>query len=643
MPQQDLVPRGPDAPTYGATPQVAPEALPGVRATVNMPPAAAGGGENVAREFGAAGDLADTVSKIAEQSQENADRKTLFDYATQAGLKRNELHMKAEATHGEAVNGLPEAIRDEYTKYTDELASKLPARLQGRFAHIAGTNLVHLDGAVQMHVARENDQNEQQTYSTAIQTQQNTARLNWKTWDAPDKDNAVDFAAAGAQQAVINFGNSRTMKRELIDAHVAKVTAQTYAGVVEAMLDNDQELTAKQAFEKYSKAGYFDGDANLKDRLTREVEGGSIRVQSDKAVSDAWDWAAHSRNDGRVKPDWEPTFKTEKQALDAVNTMTEGQDQRVIDEARKRAIAKYHEERNSLKESQDSDFQNAADQIRKAIEGQPRGNEISGTPSILHPSDAVQNEVWTRLPEEAKEHLERYFTRLTAPEKDKTDERTLTKFYSHSQDDFNQMSPADMFRFRTGFTQDGVNYGGLSDADYKDALKYWSAARKKEDAAQFKFMKADEDRIFKMMQDSGLGGISGHDTMATIEKNDTKRKAWESFRKDAMDALESRFQDKKKNADPKERDEVVRDLIIDKTVHQKQSGFANWLLDNIPGYRGKWDAMGGSIDITPDERKRATALVERAGKDVTDAKLQMLARAARGGASGRLLAKLAGE
>lgn len=642
----DLVPRGPDAPTYGPTPRVEPNAPPNARMSPEMPLAAAGGGPEVSKAFGASQDLAEAGQKLAIQEQERNYQIQETLAAGKAGKLMNTLLAKGLSAKGENAFGVRDDINKQFTDGMESIGKDLPPAVQVRFQRHVNRYAQHLDGSMAMHEMQETNRVDNESQDQLTQSEIDGARLDAYRWNQPEDENTpnpLDSRARTIIGSTRQWAARNGVPSKVADAHASKLVAHMYGNAIDSLLDNGQELDASNAFKKYSNAGLLDGDPKLKDQLAKHVEDGSIRGAAEKGVNDAWDWAIHSRKGNSEKPEYEPTFSTEKAAVDAVKTMTDGQDQRVQDEAVKRAVAKYHQEKESLKEGQDADFQNAADAIRKAIDGQLKGGEVGGTPSLLRPADAMSSELWNRLSEGAKEHLERYFTRLTMPEKDKTDERTLTRFYGLNQDDYTQMSPTDMFKYRTGFTDGGVGYGGLSDADYRGALTRWNAARKKEDSAQFKFMQADEDRVFKMMQDAGIGGITGHDTMKTIEGNDTKRKAWESFRKDAMDALAARFQDKKKNADPKERDEVVRDLIIDKTVHQKQSGFANWLLDNIPGYRGKWDAMGGSIDITPDERKRATALVERVGKEVTDAKLQMLARAARGGASGRLLAKLAGE
>lgn len=381
---QDLAPRGPDAPTYDQQ-KVDRSALNPPRVGINAPLAAFGGGENVAGAFNAAAGLSDEGAKLAEMAQRNADQKQLFDAVTAIGLKRNELHMQAEATHGEAVNGLPEATRDQFTKYTNEIGSKLPAHLQGRFAHYAGTNLVHLDGAVQMHVAHENDQNEQQTYSTAIQTQQNTARLNWKTWDAEDKDNAVDFAAAGAQQAVIDFGKARNLNPAVVAAHVQKVTAQTYAGVVEAMLDNDQELTAKQAFEKYSKAGYFDGDADLKDRLAKRLDR-DTKLGDAQSVGDRVFGSFYDTSTGTVhKPP-----ETLEEAMDEARKYAKGYDPDTRKLIEAQVKERWQENIVAKKDAEDKAFNAAGDQIRK-------GAKLD---------DLKKSDLWDSLSERDKEHYE---------------------------------------------------------------------------------------------------------------------------------------------------------------------------------------------------------------------------------------------
>lgn len=662
MPQQDFVPRGPEAPTYGATPQVAPEALPGVRATVNMPLAAAGGGENVAREFGAVGDLADASAKIAEQSQANADRKQLFDAATQAGLKRNELHMRAESTHGEAVNGLPEAIREEYTKYTDDLASKLPARLQGRFAHIAGTNLVHLDGAVQMHVAHENDQNEQQTYSTAIQTQQNTARLNWKTWDAPDKDNAVDFAAAGAQQAVINFGNSRNMKRELVDAHVAKVTAQTYAGVIEAMLHNDQELTAKKAFDKYSNAGYFDGDAGLKDRLASAVDAGSVKAESqrieDRIFSTTYDEVPNAQVPAEkdIVAHYVPT--SFKEAMDRAREETKNSDPRVKDEVLKRVAHRWDETEKEQQEDSKNNFQNAANAIRDGLAKESDPSAVSSGKPLGRPIDAVGAELWSKLTEQQKEHLESYFTRMTKPEKDVSDERTLTKAAAIQDEDLAKLDARDIFSFRTGFTdKDGNKFGGLDKADYEKLLTRWTGSRKREDSQAFKFTELDERQVFKAVKAAGLASLEPQDTQGGISRDQDKSKAFQDIVNEVKDAYKLHFHDKNKNPNQEDKEKILNDLIVDKVVHRPLSytetigktlrqygGYgaatgAGWLLG--AGLYGIGRALGPTqIPVTDADRKRIN---KNAGKELSEDRIQMIRQAEMLRASDDELRKLAAE
>jgi hypothetical protein len=225
-----------------------------------MPLAAAGGGEAVAGAFNAAGGLAQEGKQLFQDEYERNNKVSVDDALIKMGLLKNQIQANAYQVRGKDTLGLAKQSQEDFAKGVRDIMGTLQNRdQQTMFYQHVPTNATHLDHAIQLHSAQQMERYQDETEMRGVQEKQDSAKLNWQTWNLPEEQNAVDYAAMGAAHHVDMLYQGKGADPKVVAWEQKQAVSSTYAGVVETMLANKQDGMASQAFQKWKQAGYFTG------------------------------------------------------------------------------------------------------------------------------------------------------------------------------------------------------------------------------------------------------------------------------------------------------------------------------------------------------------------------------------------------
>lgn len=271
-------------PIIPRVPSVSPGALPGVRLSPAAPIEAFGGG--IAAQRGApdlSGALAASDRIANEQQRIRLEEKARADQiaVTDAGrqLSEYQTHALYDPEKG-ALNqlgknafGVPTTLRGEFGDVTNVIRNGLGNDDQkAAFDRMVANTWSVMNEQVQHHVAAQRQRYDNETTAGFVANKQNEAL---QAWNDPD---AVDNAIAFQRAALLDHAKRNGIPDEAAQESIAKATSATRASVVEAMLNNDQDLTAAKYFQEHQAD--FVGNDLL--QTGRQVEAGSLRGESQR-------------------------------------------------------------------------------------------------------------------------------------------------------------------------------------------------------------------------------------------------------------------------------------------------------------------------------------------------------------------------
>ena len=278
----------PTVPTY-SNPQVRQQGLPNARVnTEGASLEAFGGGESTARLGQATQGLGKQAFDLVLQEKQKADEARATDAYQQTVSLKNDLFWNpqkgAMTKKGKDAFG----VVDEYTTEFDKGANDIESELENEdqkalYRRMRGREKQELEGLLTKHTYQESQNYESETVKSTLATQQQDAVLNYTQ---PGKVQE----SIKMQQALIQSNGAKQGKPpELVDLEMKKAVSDTHTAIVNRMLANGQDMTAKQYYE--GNKDQFDAkDITL---VEKAVEEGSIRGesqrQSDQIVAKAQD------------------------------------------------------------------------------------------------------------------------------------------------------------------------------------------------------------------------------------------------------------------------------------------------------------------------------------------------------------------
>lgn len=616
----------------------------GVKASGEAPLDAFGGGQETAKAYGVAGDLANTSASVfyerAKQQKELQDLTANYDAAAKLSQLQVGLINQTQATKGQNAEGIYAPTMESYKNGAADIANGLQTPEQkAAFQRQVFSHQVELDRVVQSHQAGERLNTTKQTMAASTAKFEDSAEAKVLVDPAGAEMDLARANSARAEQARVSG-----LKGDAKDQFMSLGESSARFKVLNAYLSAGADLGAKNYFEA-NESKFIGEELNTARRL---VKNQSSLAEAQRVVDQAFQQQAFDFTQDE-KPSREPFSKAD--VMERVRAATEGMDPKVRDEAEVRASRRWGALMEDRRETTDANFQNSANAIRKAISAQGQPNEAgAASVPVLSPTDVISPSDWDALPESDKVHLDSLVKNSLKAPKMVDDPQKVTHFYGIPKQDLAGMSEADVMRYSPYVTE----------GTYNKMVERWSGARQKEDDAKFTFGEADEKSIWNAVQKTSVGGITGNDKRDSISKHKDKSDAYQAFRTEAMSALEARFQDKKKNVDPKEREQVINDLAIDKVIHQDSASFLTRhglkATAGVPLGPG-WGVLGAGAygvgraldwyrapSIPADERKSITSLMrDLNGSEPSDEKINRYKRAKMLGASDIELHKIVTE
>ena len=269
----------PTVPVYGQ-PRVQSAPLPGARLNPQAPNAAFAGAPPVDLSG-----VSHVLAGIVQEERQRANEVALVDADEQLGRFETSLLYDPEKgllnRRGRDAFEVPELAKGEWEKKVGEIEAGLANDAQrSAFRRLTVQRGVDVDRTIQRHVSGEMRSYEEERTKSLLDVELNAA-LN--AYQDPER---VDMAATRITDAITNFARHNGLSAETRDAQVQGAVSSVYAGVVDRMLADGDDLAAKKYYESV-KDKISGGDSV---RTVKALELGSVRGESQRQadrISDA--------------------------------------------------------------------------------------------------------------------------------------------------------------------------------------------------------------------------------------------------------------------------------------------------------------------------------------------------------------------
>ncbi len=266
-------------------PQVAPQALPGVRNNVDIPIEKYGGGQAAQNVTNAIGNLGNTLMGIAQEEKKKADEtKVLAADSLTSALETEILHNKDSGVlfkRGENAFGAHDEAAERWKTGIGEIEGKLSNESQRMaFRKMTASRWAHVDSAVNTHVGRERVSYNNTVADISINGERAAAAANWND---PER---VAVAIERNKMVFAKKAEDNGIKDPKVYAALeTEVVSKTHRTVVDAMLTNGKDLLAKEYMGKLGE-----GDLTAEDRayLSKGVYEGSVKEGSARLAEEVW-------------------------------------------------------------------------------------------------------------------------------------------------------------------------------------------------------------------------------------------------------------------------------------------------------------------------------------------------------------------
>lgn len=276
--------------------QVRREGLPTVRLTAAETEQSTGAGVEIAKGeasramggFGAvvANQAIGDYAAIQDQARDRADSIALLSAERQMAEWENKRLYDPETgalnRKGKDAMGLPEEISAEFAKVSGEIEKGLGNdRQRILFQRVKQQRGMGLDLNIRRHVANEMTHYEAEELDSSISNFMSSAVSN-----ANDPKRVFEDLHR-ATDALKLHGPNLGMGPEQVEKRVKDIQSKTHAGVIERLLNQDNDKAAKAYYEEVKGAGQLNGDAiaNIEKALEEGTLRGEAQRQSDAIVA----------------------------------------------------------------------------------------------------------------------------------------------------------------------------------------------------------------------------------------------------------------------------------------------------------------------------------------------------------------------
>jgi hypothetical protein len=339
--------------------------LPGVRTPVDVPGAAFRAPAGI-DPTGISRDIAEVI----DRHRQHADTVIMLDADNKLAELESSLRTNATKLKGKDALGATQQATDGWQQGVSDIESSLTSEQQReQFRLRAASRYIGLKSFTENHGADEWDRFQAQTTDTAIKNRMSDAIANYRDPQTVAR-NAVE-----ARSIIQNAGRRNGWDTETTDRKVAESLSAIHAGVISRYLAAGDDLGAKEYYEKSKSQLLGEHRDNIEASLKEGSTRGESQRQADAITAKATDRAS---------------------ALEAVRKIS---DPGVRDATEERVNRFFSEKRQAETEDREDRYLTATNIVDKNPGRSPR--------------DVVPPAIWTQLPPEQRNTLER---RANAPD-----------------------------------------------------------------------------------------------------------------------------------------------------------------------------------------------------------------------------------
>lgn len=239
-----------------------------------------GGGK--ANVFQGAQELAGEADKIYQKEVEKADQMAVQNAENQLTQIENDLlyNEKTGALNTKGSNSFEVGTKtmEEFKKQSKDVFGALTTpRQKAVFEAKAAERAGYIDRRLQGHISTERTRYDDQITSASIRNEQDAAV---KAYQDPAR---IELAIANQSKSLTEFATRNGIPKEEMDQKISDVVSGTHAGVIQRLLDDDNDIGAEAYFKKYEKQIT---SAEKVTAINKELEMGSTRGKSQRFVDD---------------------------------------------------------------------------------------------------------------------------------------------------------------------------------------------------------------------------------------------------------------------------------------------------------------------------------------------------------------------
>lgn len=252
--------------------QVKPDSLPSVRVSTSAPADAFGGPSAAAVGQAAMGMTKDMVDAFKEQ-KDRADQIAHIQADTQASQAQTDIQVAISKMKGQDAFGAPDYAKEQWQKSMDKIQDGLIGQNQKlAFARSSAQRWEDLNKSVQLHVASESQNFDDQTTQSGIDQARNAAVIN-------AGDDQQIGQNVGIQKQLIDGWAKRKGIPLDSDIYKDKLTAETSAthlGIIHARLQSGLDDAAQKYF-----------DANKSTMSAADIQNAENALDASKVVGES--------------------------------------------------------------------------------------------------------------------------------------------------------------------------------------------------------------------------------------------------------------------------------------------------------------------------------------------------------------------
>lgn len=366
------------------------------------------------------------ISYIEEEKRKADDIATTEAYTKAITAKNNLLNDPNSGLvtiKGKNAIGASEKYQNMFNEQMDAIEKTLTNSSQKEvFSKIRMKHAADFNNDLQKHVYYQTQEYDNETTKAAIEAAKNDAILNYQNKDAIINSKTVQIAAIEA------YGERNGVPKEAIELQKKEAISQIHDGILERMINNNEDLLAKAYFEEAKKE-------MLSDTI----------IKYEKLVT-----AASSRAEAQNYED--TIINMGKSYADSLEEARKIQNPEIRDDVVSRIKRRFQEIKNIEEEKKEQNFKKAADILEK-------------TKSRLK----IPLNIWESLSISEKEAIEKRERQLIEGVPTKTDYKIYDKLSRAAANDANNFSKMNILQYRSK----------LSDSDLEKFIDLQRSIREK--------------------------------------------------------------------------------------------------------------------------------------------------------------------